>query len=271
LLISFHPSLAGGHPGDDAETAAAAGYRALDVALPRLAREPAGAVRERLERLGLRPAAAQLPVEFRRDEATFRRELAELPRLAAFAAAIGVPVLCRALPASAGAPAGERLPRLSERLRRCAAVLAEHGIALGIEPLGPLHMRREHAYELPYRLVDVAGFAASCGAGVLVDAWHWHHAGDGPADIAAVAELIVHVHLADAPDLPPEAIRDGERLLPGHGVIDLAGFAAALAAAGYDGAVTPEVHGYRSTAATALGAAREARVAAELVLEGALQ
>src|SRR3712207_7776037 len=52
--------------------------------------------------------------------------------------------------------------------------------------------------------------------GVLVDSWHWHHAGDGPAAIADVADLIVHVHLADAPALAPERVRDRERVLPGR-------------------------------------------------------
>ena len=51
------------------------------------------------------------------------------------------------------------------------------------------------------------------------------------ADILAAGKArIVHVHVADAPDLPPEQIRDNERLMPGEGVIDLKGFFKALEA-----------------------------------------
>ena len=47
------------------------------------------------------------------------------------------------------------------------------------------------------------------------------------------------------PPVAPEAIHDLERLLPGEGVVDFAAFFAGLAAAGYGGAVTPEIPGYR--------------------------
>ena len=47
----------------------------------------------------------------------------------------------------------------------------------------------------------------------------------------------------DSPDLPPEKIRDNERLLPGEGVIDLAGFFQALKKIGYTDGVSPEVFG----------------------------
>ena len=65
--------------------------------------------------------------------------------------------------------------------------------------------------------------------------------------------------------MAPEAIDDLERLLPGEGVVDFAGFFAGLAAAGYDGAVTPEVLGStaRATRSRApAGARRDARRAA---------
>jgi len=47
----------------------------------------------------------------------------------------------------------------------------------------------------------------------------------------------------DAPRLPPEEIRDDERLMPGEGVIDLAGFFGALKEIGYADGVSPEVFG----------------------------
>jgi sugar phosphate isomerase/epimerase len=43
--------------------------------------------------------------------------------------------------------------------------------------------------------------------------------------------------------LPPEQIRDNERLLPGEGVINLVGFFQALKEIGYEDAVSVEVFG----------------------------
>jgi sugar phosphate isomerase/epimerase len=77
-----------------------------------------------------------------------------------------------------------------------------------------------------------------------LDSWHWHHAGATTQDIiAAGRERIVHVHFNDAPNLPPDQIKDNERLLPGEGVIDLVGFLQALQKIGYQDALSVEVFG----------------------------
>ena len=89
-------------------------------------------------------------------------------------------------------------------------------------------------------------FTKECGSnvGLLLDAWHWHHAGATPADIVAAGkDRIVHVHFDDSPDLPPEKIRDNERLMPGEGVINLVGFLQALKKIGYEDALSVEVFG----------------------------
>ena len=85
-----------------------------------------------------------------------------------------------------------------------------------------------------------------CGSnvGLLLDSWHWYHAGATPEDIVAAGkDRIIHVQINDSPKLPPEQIRDSERLLPGEGVIDLQAFLRALRKIGYDDALSPEVFG----------------------------
>ena len=80
--------------------------------------------------------------------------------------------------------------------------------------------------------------------GLLLDVWHWHHAGGTIQDILdAGKDRVVTVHFSDAPDLPPEQIRDNERLMPGEGVIDLVGFVKALHQIGYVDGLSPEVIG----------------------------
>jgi sugar phosphate isomerase/epimerase len=93
---------------------------------------------------------------------------------------------------------------------------------------------------------EMLEFARECGpnVGLLLDSWHWHHAGATAADIiAAGKDGIVHVQVNDAPNLPPEKIVDSERLMPGEGIIDLTAFFQALKEIGYADGVSPEVFG----------------------------
>ena len=79
---------------------------------------------------------------------------------------------------------------------------------------------------------------------LLLDSWHWHHAGATTADIiAAGRDRIVHVHFNDSLNLPPDQIHDNQRLLPGEGVINLTGFLEALQSIHYNDALSVEVFG----------------------------
>jgi sugar phosphate isomerase/epimerase len=254
IRISFHPSLGGaGQVPWPASLAVArdAGFAAIDLVLPEVAGLSAAGLREQLDEAGLAPGPASLPVEFRLDEERFRGDLAHLPRLATLGAAVGVRTMFRSIPASSELPAAELGATLRRRVSEMATILEEHGIDFALEVLGPLHRRREEAYEFIWKLPDAAEFASECGreVGLLVDSWHWHHAGGTTEEIAALGPMIRHVHVADAPDLPAELIRDERRLVPGEGIIDHAGFFAALEAAGYDRFVSPEIRGYACEAA----------------------
>jgi sugar phosphate isomerase/epimerase len=79
--------------------------------------------------------------------------------------------------------------------------------------------------------------------GLLVDSWHWYHQDGTVAELEALApEQIVHVHINDAPDLPKDTLGDvTDRVFPGEGVIDLAGFVGALEKVGYEDYLSPEV------------------------------
>lgn len=232
------------------DVAAAAGFAAIDLVLPEVAERPAAELRERLARAGVVPGPASLPVEFRLDEERFRRDLGDLPRLAELAAAVGVRTMFRSIPASSELPAAELGPTLQRRVTMIAAILGEQGMDFAVETLGPQHRRREGPHEFVWRLPDAAEFAAACGpeVGLLVDSWHWHHAGGTSEEIVALGTMIRHVHVADAPDLPPEQIRDERRLLPGEGVVGHADFFGALKSAGYNRFVSPEVRGYACNA-----------------------
>ena len=229
-----------------AQLAARVGFRGVDVKLDAAMSAGVAATRRLLNELKIRPAIIDLPVEFRKDDATFRASLPKLEEAVPFAAAIGCPRMITWIMSSSPTPKDELRRRYKKRFTETADILARSHIRLGLEFLGPLHLRKANPYEFIWRMNEMLEFTKECGSnvGLLLDAWHWHHAGATPDDIiAAGKDRIVHVHFDDSPDLPPEKIRDNERLMPGEGVINLVGLLQALKKIGYEDALSIEVFG----------------------------
>jgi sugar phosphate isomerase/epimerase len=188
------------------------------------------------------------PFPFGGDDAAFKEALKPLAGDAAFTASVGCTKMMVVLPASTAIGRAEQRKIAVDRLSAIADTLTREGIRLGVEFLGPLYFRTGRAGGPPvepfiWNMRDAVQLAKDAGAnvGVILDAWHWHHAQSTTADITdAGAARIVHVHVSDAKAMPPEDVRDNMRLMPGEGVIDLAGFFKALKSAGYDAGVSPE-------------------------------
>jgi sugar phosphate isomerase/epimerase len=231
---------------DFARLAAKTGFPGTDVMLKPAMDAGAEATNSLLKSLNVRPAVFDFPVEFRKDNATFETGLAQLDGQAQFAAAIDCPRMVTYILSSSDTPKEELRRTYRERFTRSAEILAKHNVRLGLEFLGPLHIRKQFKYEFIWRMDEMLAFAKECGpnVGLLLDAWHWHHAGATTNDIVAAGrDRIVHVHFDDAPNLPPEQIRDNERLLPGEGIINLTGFLQTLQKIGYRDALSVEVFG----------------------------
>lgn len=131
-------------------------------------------------------------------------------------------------------------------LRPTAQVLADHGLRFGLEFLGPYHIRYSRRHEFIFTPGQMLELADDVGpnVGLLVDSYHaytsatpWKRLGQLPA------EKVVWVHFNDAAKLPLPELKDNERLLPGDGVMDGAGFLKAIHATGYKGPVSVEVFG----------------------------
>jgi sugar phosphate isomerase/epimerase len=231
---------------DFAKLAARVGFPGTDVMLDAAMKEGVSATRDLLAQLKLRPAIFDFPTEFRKDDATFSAGLPKLKQAAAFASAIGCPRMMTYIMSSSPIPKEELRAIYKKRFTEAGRILAEYNVRLGLEFLGPLHIRKAFPHEFIWRMNEMLEFAESCGPniGLLLDAWHWHHAGGTTEDIIhAGKERIVHIHFDDAPNLPPDQIRDNERLLPGEGVINLVGFLQALKKIGYDDGLSVEVFG----------------------------
>lgn len=248
MYVSLNGTLTAGRVQwpEFARLAARAGFQGVDVNISRameLGLEPTRAL---LAELKLKPAVVGLPVEFRKDEESFRQGLDKLEAAAQFAAAVGCPRMGTWLLPSSELPKAEQRAIYKRRFQSCAQVLARSHVRLAIEFVSPVHLRRRFAHEFIWRMDEMLEFARECGpnVGLLLDSWHWRHAGATTSDIVAAGrESIVHVQAADSPDLPPEKIIDGERLMPGEGVANLIGFFQALKKIGYNDGVSPEVFG----------------------------
>ena len=229
-----------------AQLASSTGFKGVDVMLESAVSDGVMRTQRMLEGLHLRPAFVSLPVEFRKDDATFRSTMPKLEEAAPFSAAIGCPRMMTYIASSTDTPKDELRRIYKSRFTQMADILARSHCRLGLEFLGPLQFRQRGRYEFIWRMPEMLEFAKECGSnvGLTLDAWHWYHAGATPEDIiAAGKDRIVVVHFDDSARLPPEQVRDNERLLPGEGVIDLLSFLRALRQINYEDGLSIEVFG----------------------------
>ncbi len=205
------------------------------------------ALLDEMKTKGLVFGAGFLPTDFRKDDATFARGLAEVPAFAKALEGAGVRRVGTWLP-----PASDTLTYRQHfalhvrRLREVARVLADHGLRLGLEYVGPRTALTSRRYPFLHTMAETRELIAEIGTGnvgLVLDTWHWYHAGDSAADITALSnDDVVAVDLNDAPSGVPKAqMVDSARELPlATGVIDVAPFLDALVTIGYDGPARAE-------------------------------
>ena len=248
MFISMNPTLTANRVAwpEFARLAAKTGFLGVDVNLARAMEAGLETTKALLAETRLKPAILGLPVEFKKEDAEFQQGIAKLPEAAQFASAIGCPRMSTWLLPSSPTPKAELRKIYVDRLRAICDVLARSHVKLAIEYVSPVHLRKLHPHEFIYRMDEMLELAKDAGpnAGLMLDSWHWRHAGATTQDIlAAGKDRIVYVQVADAPKLPPDQIKDSERLMPGEGIIDFTAFFGALKKIGYNGGVSPEIFG----------------------------
>lgn len=221
-------------------------------------------------RYDVQPANWGIPVDWKGPEDSYRETLDEFPRWVEMGAAIGCPRACTWIPPTVEGDAGDFREMAVRRWREIGQVAAEYDVRLGLEWVGPATSRTAgnefiHTMDGLLEMEEEIGLE---NVALLVDSFHWYTAGHSVQDLASLsADRIVHVHINDAPDRPRDEQIDGERLLPGEGIIDLQAFLAALDSAGYDGFMGVETFSEKLTAMPAEKAAQMAADAARGVLE----
>jgi len=257
---------------DALELAAATGFEGLELSIGEAfdLAEQHGVeyVKDLFAQAGLRVGNWGLPVEFRRDDATYQADLGKLPRLAHLAQQLGA-TCCATwlLPFSDELRFMEHFDMMVGRLRPAAWILADYGIRLGLEFVGPRTLRQGHKFSFISTLEGMLGLCGAIGTGslgLLLDSFHWYTARGTAQDIASLRNQdVVLVHLNDGvAGKGPDEQQDLVRALPGEtGVIDLATFLGGLKAIGYDGPVVVEPFSERLKAMSPPDAAATTRQA----------
>ena len=202
---------------------------------------------------GIVPGSWNAPVSYRDDD-RYQTDLEALPRFAALGRDLGcVRATSGVAPGSNDREYAANWDWHVERLRPIAQILADSGVRLGFEFIGPKTFRAQFAHEFVYSMAGMMELATALGtgnAGILLDIWHLYTAGESITDLERLSAAdIVAVHVNDAPaGIPRDEQQDLVRALPLEtGVLDLAGFMAALRQLGYDGPVMPEPFSQRIT------------------------
>lgn len=228
------------------ELASAAGFGAVDIdAVGLVGRHGAAGANDLLRRHGMTIGAVGLPVEWRAGDEEFQESLVGLAEAAAAARSVGCVACCTYILPSTDRKPAHFMALATRRLRICAQILGAYGIRLGLEFVGPHHLRTAWKFPFIWTLDETLDWIQAIGepnVGLLLDSFHWHTTGLSVQDIERLKpEQIVYVHLNDAPAVPVEDVLDNVRLYPGEGCIDLAGFLGALHRIGYRGVVSQEV------------------------------
>ena len=232
---------------DAAEAAAKAGYEGYWFYIEGDSELPLNETKELLAKTGLRAAGFSLPVEYRKDAATFEADFAKLEGYVRYAAEIGAKrCVTWVLPSSGTYSYAENFELHRSRLRQACEVLRDYDMVFGMEFIGPPKLRKGVKHEFIHNLDQMLELCDAIGtgnAGLLLDVWHWDMAGQTRDDFAKfTGAQVALVHINDAPaGIPVEEQEDLVRKLPGAtGVLRIAEFFDGLKSIGYDGPVLVE-------------------------------
>ena len=191
--------------------------------------------------------AAGLPVDFRRDEKTFADAVKRLPRLASGMQRAGVTRVGTWLsPFHAELIYVTNFRQHTRRLGACARILADHGLRLGLEYVGPKTLWASKRHSFIHTMAETKELIANIGldnVGFVLDSWHWYTAHETADDLRTLKNHdVVACDLNDAPaGIPIDQQIDNRRELPAAtGVINLKQFLEVLIEIGYEGPIRAE-------------------------------
>lgn len=231
-----------------ADTTAKLDYKGFWFSAERDFKADLSATLDKLTKTGLKAAGFGLPVEFRKDNARFEKDLKLLPAYASYARSLGITGCATwIMPADESLDFDANFAFHRDRLRLIAKALKEEGLTLGLEFVSSPHLYVKSKNPFIYNLKGMLALCEAIGTGncgILMDAWHWHLSGHDFKDFELFSDQkqIVLAHVMDAPaGVLDEDQIDSVRRLPGAtGVINIDAFFAGLMMVQYDGPVVVE-------------------------------
>jgi sugar phosphate isomerase/epimerase len=232
------------------EAAIKYGYEAIVASpgeLQKWSNEEISAFQKKMKKHKVSWGSAGLPVQFRQDEATFKEELGKLAGAAKALQRAGASRMNTwIMPTHPTLPYPANMKQHASRLGECGKVLADYGVSLGLEYVGPKTLMARDRYPFIHTLgecLDLIDATGQDNVGIQLDAFHWYCGEDTEDDLLSLdPNRIVTVDLNDArSDLSRDAQLDGTRELVGTtGVVDISTFLNALVEIGYAGPVRSE-------------------------------
>jgi len=196
---------------------------------------------------GIQWGSAGLPVDFRKDEATFKEGIAPLPDyVKAMKKAGATRMNTWILSFDPELTYLENFKQHTERLGQVADILLDQDVKLGLEYVGPRTLQARGKYSFIRTMTETKELIAAMNrrnVGFVLDSFHWYCAGETKEDLLTLSnDEIVVVDLNDARSgFTADEQIDGKRELPSAtGVIDLKSFLSAMIEIGYDGPVRAE-------------------------------
>jgi sugar phosphate isomerase/epimerase len=254
--VKFYKNLGTGHIGVRAnqrqalEYAVKYGFDSITPNLGEFENKSPSEIREwvaAMKEKGIRYGASGLPVEFRRDQDRFEKDLSRLPKQARVLKQMGIARTATwILPGHRQLTYPQHFDLLTKRFREIAKILKDNGINLGLEFVGPRTSRARSRFPFISTQIGMMELAEAIGTGnvgLLMDSWHWYTSHGTVEELLQLSNKdIVHVHVNDAPSgIDVDKQMDNRRQLPvTSGVIDMKGFINALVKVGYDGPIECE-------------------------------
>ncbi len=201
--------------------------------------------RELSQAASVKLSACWLPVEFRQDEARYKKDVLALSALARTARHLDVNRMSTwILPASDTLTYRQSFDLHVKRLKPVAEVLLSYGIRFGLEYVGPKTFWSNKRYSFIHTMNEMLELADKLGpnVGLLVDSFHWFTAKESVDDLKRLSNVhIVDAHINNAPKLPADEQQDLTRTLPDEtNTINVKAYLQTLKAIGYDGPVMVE-------------------------------
>ena len=254
--VKFYKNLGTGHIGVRAnqrqalEYAVKYGFDSITPSLGEFENKSASEISEwvaTMKEKGIRYGSGGLPVEFRRDQDRFERDLSQLPKQARVLKQMGVTRTATwIMPGHRQLTYLQHFKQLERRFREIAKILNDNGISLGLEFVGPRTSRARNRFPFICThpgMMELAEAIGTGNVGLLLDSWHWYTSHGTVDELLELASKdVIHVHVNDAPSgVDVDKQMDNRRQLPvTSGVIDMKGFINALVKIGYDGPVECE-------------------------------